>query len=93
MIDGWEIIVAEDQTSEYIEEITAEMIADGMEYSEKMPEMQIAAWEINETEKTAIIGVYELTPENQHLSDEDTGEWKINVRESSKPPEQKDTEK
>ncbi len=81
MIGGWEIIIARDQTSKYIEELTAEMIADAMEGLEKMPEMQLAAWEINETEKTAIIWVYELTPENQHLGDEDTGEWKISVRE------------
>ena len=93
MIGGWEIIIAEDQTSNMDIEFTAEMIAGGIEGLEKMPEMQIAAWEINETEKTAIIWVYALTPENQHLGDEDTGEWKINVRESSKPPEQKDTEK
>lgn len=93
MIGGWEIIIAEDQTSNMDIEFTAEMIADGIEGLEKMPEMQIAAWEINETEKTAIIWVYALTPENQHLGDKDTGEWKINVRESSKPPEQKDTEK
>jgi hypothetical protein len=87
MIGGWKIIIAEDQTSDMDIELTAEMIADGMEGLEKMPEMQIAEWEINETEKTAIIWVYELTPENQHLGDEDTGEWKINVREVPKPPE------
>ncbi|MFV9678001.1 MAG: hypothetical protein ACNYVW_10185, partial [Methanosarcinales archaeon] len=48
----------------------------------KVPEMQIAATAVHKTQKTVVIWVYELTPENQQLHGKMIDGWKIIVGES-----------
>jgi len=87
MNDEWVVIVGTCPKLPEDREFTAERIDGIMGDLEKTPGTQIAAWDINETEKEVTVWVYELTPENQLISEEKLGEWKINVCEDQKPPE------
>ena len=78
MIDGWEIIVAEDQKPP---ELTAETISDVIRDLQEVPEMQIAAWDIDRGIKRVTLWVYERTPENQQLHRKMIDGWEIIVAE------------
>jgi hypothetical protein len=57
-------------------------IKDQIEKWKENPEMQIGAYAVHKTQKTVVIWVYELTPENQQLHHKMIGGWEIIVAKS-----------